>query len=89
MTPIVEEPLKKEAGGRGEHERQRRQQQALDKKKDFWENELRSLGIEPKRMENDLNDKTELEALAEIIKQVYYQDYKTAYAADGSSKSQA
>ena len=36
-------------------------------KKDFWENELKSLGIEPKRMENDLNDKRELEALAEII----------------------
>ena len=56
-------------------------------KKDFWENELKSLGIEPKRMENDLNDKTELEALAEIIKQVYYQDYKTAYAADESRKT--
>ncbi len=48
-------------------------------KKDFWENELKSLGIEPKR-ENELNDKAELEALAEIIKQVYYQDYKTAYS---------
>jgi hypothetical protein len=48
-------------------------------RKDFWENELKSLGIEPKR-ENDLNDKAELEALAEIIKQVYYQDYKTAYS---------
>ena len=46
-------------------------------KKDFWEIELKSLGIEPKR-ENELNDKAELEALAEIIKQVYYQDYKTA-----------
>jgi hypothetical protein len=50
-------------------------------RKDFWENELKSLGIEPKRA-NDLNDKTELETLAEIIKQVYYQDYKTAYAAE-------
>jgi hypothetical protein len=48
-------------------------------RKDFWENELKSLGIEPKR-ENELNDKAELEALAEIIKQVYYQDYKTAYS---------
>ncbi len=48
-------------------------------KKDFWENELRSLGIEPKR-ENELNDKAEIEALAEMIKQVYYQDYKTAYS---------
>jgi hypothetical protein len=47
-------------------------------KKDFWENELKSLGIESKR-ENELNDETELEALTEMIKQVYYQDYKTAY----------
>jgi hypothetical protein len=47
-------------------------------KKALWENELESLGIEPKR-ENELNDKTELEALAEIIKQVYYHDYKTVY----------
>ena len=47
-------------------------------KKDFWENELKSLGVEPRR-QNELNDKEELEALAEIIKQVYYQDYKTAY----------
>jgi len=44
----------------------------------LWENDLTSLGIGPKR-ENDLNDKTELEALAEIIKQIYYRDHKTAY----------
>jgi hypothetical protein len=48
-------------------------------RKDFWENELKSLGIDPKR-ENELNDKAELESLAEIIKQIYYQDYKTAYS---------
>ena len=48
-------------------------------KKEYWQNELESLGIEPRRP-NDLNDKAELEALAEIIKQVYYQDYKTAYS---------
>jgi hypothetical protein len=47
-------------------------------KKGFWKNELKSLGIESKR-ENELNDNAELEALAEIIKQVYYQEYKTAY----------
>jgi hypothetical protein len=42
---------------------------------------LESLGIEQKTGENndDLNDKTELEALAEIIKQIYYRDHKTAY----------
>ena len=43
-----------------------------------WHNELQSLGIEPKR-KSELNDKEELEALADTIKQVYYQDYKTAY----------
>ena len=47
-------------------------------KKDYWENELKSLGIEPRR-QNELNDKEELQALAESIKAVYYQDYKTAY----------
>ena len=52
--------------------------QDLSDKKDFWENELKSLGIEPER-KNELNDKEELQALAEIIKEVYYQDYKTAY----------
>ena len=44
----------------------------------YWQNELNSLGIEPKR-KNDLNDKEELEALADNIKEVYYQAYKTAY----------
>ena len=55
-------------------------------KKDFWENELKSLGIEPRR-QNELNDKEELQALAEIIKQVYFQDYKTAYSNDSSISS--
>ena len=47
-------------------------------KKEYWHNELNSLGIEPKQ-ENELNDKDELAALADNIKQVYYQNYKTAY----------
>jgi hypothetical protein len=55
-------------------------------KKDFWENELKSLGIEPRR-QNELNDKEELQALAEIIKQIYFQDYKTAYDANNSNIS--
>jgi len=55
-------------------------------KKDFWENELKSLGIEPRR-QNDLNDKEELQALADIIKQVYYQDYKTAYGNNNTNVS--
>ena len=41
--------------------------------------DLRSLGIEPKQ-ENELNDERELEALVDNIKLTYYQDYKTAYA---------
>ena len=47
--------------------------------KEYWQNELKSLGIEPRR-QNELNDKEELQALAEIIKEVYFQDYKTAYS---------
>jgi hypothetical protein len=53
-------------------------------KKDYWENELKSLGIEPRR-QNELNEKEELQALAEIIKEVYYQDYKTAYGGSNNS----
>jgi hypothetical protein len=64
ITPIPE-AIKKE-----EH---------LSDKKDYWQNELKSLGIEPKR-QNELNDKEDLQALAESIKAVYYQDYKTAYS---------
>jgi hypothetical protein len=53
-------------------------------KKDYWQNELKSLGIEPRR-QNELNDKEEeLQALAESIKAVYYQDYKTAYSSSSS-----
>lgn len=40
--------------------------------------ELRSLGVEPRRM-NELNDRNELQTLIDNIKQTYYQDYKTAY----------
>ncbi len=55
-------------------------------KKEYLENDLKSLGIDPKR-ENDLNDETELAALAEIIKQVYYQDYKTAYSGNSNNSN--
>ena len=44
----------------------------------YLQTELLSLGIECKR-KNEFNDKDELEALATAIKEVYYQDYKTAY----------
>jgi hypothetical protein len=56
-------------------------------KKDYWQNELKSLGIEPRR-QNELNDKEELQALAEIIKEVYYQDYKTAYSSRGEDNKE-
>ncbi|HEX2169306.1 MAG TPA: hypothetical protein VHF65_03310 [Nitrososphaera sp.] len=55
-------------------------------KKEYWQNELESLGIESKR-QSELNDGDELEALAENIKQVYYQDYKSAYDEESGSKS--
>nr|MDQ3852448.1 hypothetical protein [Thermoproteota archaeon] len=55
---------------------QRQQQQA---KNGYWQNELDSLGIEPKQKKKELNDnKEELENLADIIKQAMFQDYKVA-----------
>jgi hypothetical protein len=44
--------------------------------------DLRSLGINPKR-KTELNDKKELEELAENLKQSMLQDYKTAYGKKG------
>jgi hypothetical protein len=55
-------------------------------KKEYWQNELKSLGIQPNR-QNELNDKEELQALAEIIKEVYFQDYKTAYSGNINEKN--
>ena len=74
MTPIAEE--------------QQDEEHLSDKNnnKEYWQNELESLGIKSKR-QSELNDGDELEALAEIIKQVYFQDYKTAYAIESSSSS--
>jgi hypothetical protein len=40
------------------------------------------LGIEPKQ-KNELNDKEELENLADIIKHAMFQDYKIAYNEEG------
>jgi hypothetical protein len=54
----------------------------------YWQNELRSLGIESKR-KNKLNDKEELQSLANTLKQVYYQDYKTAYSEEDDEKVKA
>jgi hypothetical protein len=62
-------------------EEQQRQQEA---KKGYWQNELDSLGIEPKR-KKELNDDEELEKLADIIKQAMFQDYKVAYSEKGDA----
>ena len=57
-------------------------------KKEYLQNELKSLGIvEPDYyLHNKPNDKEEnLQALAECIKSVYYQAYKIAYSSNNSS----
>jgi hypothetical protein len=56
-------------------------------KNGFWDNELRSLGLVPKR-KNELNDKVELQTFADIIKQAMYQDYKIAYSEKGDDHEQ-
>jgi hypothetical protein len=53
-------------------------------KKSYWQNELNSLGIEPKQ-KTELNDDDELENLADIIKQAMFQDYKVAYSEKGAA----
>ena len=70
---------KKEAEQEQQHQQQ--QQQA---KNGYWQNELDSLGIEPKQ-KTELNDKEELENLADIIKQAMFQDYKVAYSEEGDA----
>jgi hypothetical protein len=68
MSPITE-ALKKEHTDR----------------KEYLQNELKSLGIEPDHLQNEPIDKEEeedLQALAESIKSVYYQAYKTAYSSN-------
>jgi hypothetical protein len=64
-------------------EEEQRQQQA---KKGYWQNELDSLGIEPKqKKESNDDDDEELENLADIIKQAMFQDYKVAYSEEGNA----
>ena len=57
-------------------------EQVVYKKKGYLWNELRSLGIEPKR-HTELNDDEELEQLADLIKLSMYQDYKMAFSMNG------
>ena len=63
-------------------EQQQQQQQA---KNGYWQSELGSLGIEPKRKKELNDDEEELENLADIIKQSMFQDYKVAYSEEGIS----
>lgn len=50
-------------------------------KKEYLKNELKSLGIEPKR-KDQIND-NELQTLSDNIKQAMFQDYKIAYSEKG------
>jgi hypothetical protein len=67
------------------------QEQRQQAKNGYWQNELDSLGIEPKQKKNELNDNNnnnkeeELENLADIIKQALFQDYKVAYSEEGDA----
>jgi hypothetical protein len=66
-------------------EAEQEQQQQQQAKNGYWQNELDSLGIEPKQ-KTELNDnKEELENLADIIKQAMFQDYKVAYSEKGDA----
>ena len=72
---------KKKEAEQEQHEQQQQQQA----KNSYWQNELDSLGIEPKQ-KTELNDnKEELENLADIIKQAMFQDYKVAYSEKGDA----
>jgi len=60
------------------------EQRLQQAKKGYWQNELDSLGIEPKQ-KKELSDDEELENLADIIKQAMFQDYKIAYSEKGNA----
>jgi hypothetical protein len=60
------------------------QQQA---KNGYWQNELLSLGIEPKE-KKEFNDKEENENLSDNIKQAMFQDYKLAYSEKGDAHTE-
>jgi hypothetical protein len=50
------------------------QQQRQQAKNGYWQNELESLGIEPKQKKELDDNKEELGNLADIIKQAMFQD---------------
>ena len=61
------------------------QEQRQQAKNGYWQNELDSLGIEPKQTKELDDNKEELENLADIIKQAMFQDYKVAYSKEGDA----
>jgi hypothetical protein len=61
------------------------EQQQQQAKNSYWQNELESLGIEPKQKKKELSEDEELENLSDIIKQAMFQDYKVAYSEEGDS----
>jgi hypothetical protein len=64
---------------------EKKEQPQRQTKKGYWQNELDSLGIEPKqKKESNDDDDEELENLADIIKQAMFRDYKVAYSEKGS-----
>jgi hypothetical protein len=65
-------------------EEEQLQQQA---KNGYWQNELLSLGIEPKE-KKELDDKEELQNLSDNIKQAMFQDYKLAYGDKGDAHTE-
>jgi DNA repair ATPase RecN len=65
-------------------EEEKQQQQA---KNGYWQNELDSLGIEPKE-KKELSDDEELENLSDNIKQAMFQDYKLAYSEKGDAHTE-
>lgn len=66
-------------------EEEEQQQQQRQAKNGYWQNELDSLGIEPKQKKELNENKEELENLADIIKQAMFQDYKLAYSEEGNA----
>ncbi len=57
-----------------EAEQEQEQQQQQQAKNGYWQNELDSLGIEPKRKTELNDDKEELENLVDIIKIAYSEE---------------
>jgi hypothetical protein len=53
---------------------------------DWWLNELESLGVSVKAI-NDLNDIKETSNLVENLKQILYEAYKDAYNEDRDQKN--